>query len=158
MKYDAVKYDAALAKNGQPFFFKIDAYMKNDCSFIASLIAASYFTASLIAASYSLHLRSQFAYWVINVKSFSISRHHENLSPVSYTGSSHTGSSHTVSVYKHANEFRLSYMTFAIGLGATCLLGAITLLGGANDAHFLVECPFLPHLPHGGTVGHSYTT
>jgi len=139
------------------FFFKIDAYMKNDCSFIASLIAASYFTASLIAASYSLHLRSQFAYWVINVKSFSISRHHENLSPVSYTGSSHTGSSHTVSVYKHANEFRLSYMTFAIGLGATCLLGAITLLGGA-DTHFLVECPFLPHLPHGGTVGHSYTT
>ena len=151
--------------------------MKNDCSFIASLIAASliaasYFTASLIAASLiaasliaasyftaSLHLRSQFAYWaVINVKSFSISRHHENLSPVSYTGSSHTGSSHTVSVSKHANEFRLSYMTFAIGLGATCLLGAITLLGGANDAHFLVECPFLPHLPHGGTVGHSYTT
>jgi len=46
VKYDAVKYDAALAKNGQPFFFKIDAYMKNDCSFIASLIAASYFTAS----------------------------------------------------------------------------------------------------------------
>ena len=102
---------------------------------------------------------NQFAYWaVINVKSFSISRHHENLSPVSYTGSSHTGSSDTVSVSKHANEFRLSYMTFAIGLGATCLLGAITLLGGANDAHFLVECPFLPHLPHGGTVGHSYTT
>jgi hypothetical protein len=55
VKYDAVKYDAALAKNGQPFFFKIDAYMKNDCSFIASLIAASYFTASLIAASYSRH-------------------------------------------------------------------------------------------------------
>ena len=134
-------------KNGWPFFAKA-----------ASYFTASYFTASLIAASYSLHLRSQFAYWVINVKSFSISRHHENLSPVSYTGSSHTGSSHTVSVYKHANEFRLSYMTFAIGLGATCLLGAITLLGGANDAHFLVECPFLPHLPHGGTVGHSYTT